>query len=1419
MADVDLLVEVRQAGVDSAANSLKVLEERGLAAGRGMTALARATDRAFAAVGAASARQKGTTDALLNADAATKKLAASTDQLRSSYQRFGALNPGMTAAERLTNNLGVTTLRGGMDRARKLAAQEAALNADPIRDMMMVEREQMELSQARTRALTAQGQVANAVWERQLAAMKPVEAAQARLTKATQELAVATRLANLANTAVGRNPTTENYNRQAEAANRLAAAQRGLLSSQQGLVTAQNGRTANDGNAFQSSYSYFILAGLATQASQAIFGVGQAGITASSEIERSFADIRRTTEGTEGQLESLRLKLREISGQGPISLIDLSEIATLGNQLGVAAEDIEGFTETISQYSAVSGQSAENSATAFGRISNLTGLAASQYSNLASAITYVARTTVATESTIQNTAKEITALSAGAGFSAEAIVGLAGALSSLAIPPERARGALSLYFGALNSAVSEGGPKLQAFALLTGKTADELENLVRQNRGQEVFTAFISGLSELDTVAKSTALDTLGLSTIRVDQTMRALSQNVPLVTSSLAGAKQAFDENVEISNQYAVILDTLDSRWKTFQNAVQNAAGALGDRFADSAKDVLVILTNMLVEFDRFATSPLGEAFLRLATGVGLVVGALAALLGMLALAKASTVVLSFAIRQMEWTTATAGIKGWAAALLSSDATVRASARSQGAFVTALQHTKNGITATTLATKGLTVALNVLKIALPILAITAAIALWDSMATAIDKAINPSKTLADDLTGLKDALLTDNPRTVADEVDAIGTSGRRAMPNVSDFNKAILAAIEVQERASGALNETTEKIDDQKFALGDASKAWIADALKTQDQIADILDGDTFEDVVGYLFDGISGSARRDITPAEFKKLILGGLDVNKIAQIAVTEGRDSAIAAYESFRAGYESANPGDPLAAQFLGDAMIPAIDSVIDAYEKGSFEAALFGIKTEEAGRVAVATEAEFMQLAQSGDTVAATFSGITNKIDDFRSAVQGAISGSVSFGSVLEKAQEAAEALAEAQGGEAKPITATGFGSSLQSGIDDAVKFYEEITALADTGNTSFALQLAELGPEAQSILSSSLDLDAGDLGKLEAASRFAAFIASDAFKNALEANMVNSNEAYARIFRETGDLGEVRKLIAAEIAGPEALQALEAEWAISHPNLPLNITPELSDPTPEQLKLYSDKLSGRIVIKPLFGPSYNGAPQQIGQQVTDTSTGASITLSAGLDEKVLAASVAQWSKNQYKTPAEIAAELNHGELSGSLSDWVSNNGPVTIPARIAPVYTDSFQRLLTNGVSVPVSVRGDRSRGGNWATGGEIPAFASGGSWGQFRGPGSGTSDSILARVSAGEYINTADSTKFWGPDFFDSLNRKMLPASFMKMLGAAAVSGNSGPQSVTNVSVTQVNPVTRNPLKQLKEDSENLVTGLWGRG
>jgi len=63
-----------------------------------------------------------------------------------------------------------------------------------------------------------------------------------------------------------------------------------------------------------------------------------------------------------------------------------------------------------------------------------------------------------------------------------------------------------------------------------------------------------------------------------------------------------------------------------------------------------------------------------------------------------------------------------------------------------------------------------------------------------------------------------------------------------------------------------------------------------------------------------------------------------------------------------------------------------------------------------------------------------------------------------------------------------------------------------------------------------------------------------------------------------------------------------------------------------------------------------------------------------------------------------------------------------------------------------------------------FADGGRIPAFADGGPSGRIRGPGSGRSDSILARVSNGEYIINAAATARHLP-LIEAINANRLPA------------------------------------------------------
>lgn len=96
------------------------------------------------------------------------------------------------------------------------------------------------------------------------------------------------------------------------------------------------------------------------------------------------------------------------------------------------------------------------------------------------------------------------------------------------------------------------------------------------------------------------------------------------------------------------------------------------------------------------------------------------------------------------------------------------------------------------------------------------------------------------------------------------------------------------------------------------------------------------------------------------------------------------------------------------------------------------------------------------------------------------------------------------------------------------------------------------------------------------------------------------------------------------------------------------------------------------------------------------------------------------------------------------------------------------------------------------STSGAWL-GGLIRTFAGGGS---VRGSGSGTSDSIMARLSNGEFVMRAAAVRAYGSDFMHSLNTMSLPGFAMGgpvlagVRRAAAGFGGQGPGATLNLSI-----------------------------
>ncbi|NXY93498.1 phage tail tape measure protein [Streptomyces sp. BR123] len=127
---------------------------------------------------------------------------------------------------------------------------------------------------------------------------------------------------------------------------------------------------------------------------------------------------------------------------------------------------------------------------------------------------------------------------------------------------------------------------------------------------------------------------------------------------------------------------------------------------------------------------------------------------------------------------------------------------------------------------------------------------------------------------------------------------------------------------------------------------------------------------------------------------------------------------------------------------------------------------------------------------------------------------------------------------------------------------------------------------------------------------------------------------------------------------------------------------------------------------------------------------------------------------------------------------------------------------------------IPDLIQAARRDGGliGYATGGAIRGYPTGGA---VRGPGSGTSDSILARVSNGEYVIKASSVRRYGVAMLDQLNAGRLSTAgyTARPAGRIASSGPTGQpvQEVHKHFTINLNGAKQSGAEQLRDLQRHL--------
>lgn len=370
-------------------------------------------------------------------------------------------------------------------------------------------------------------------------------------------------------------------------------------------------------------YALYDVAALYGSVSVAAIAVTAATSGVAASYEKSFADVARTSMATGEALQSIRDDLIDLSQTMPVAFGDLTAVATLGAQLGIANSDLASFTETVAMFAATTDVTVEQTAKSIGRLTQLTKTSGAEISNLASAIYETGVNAVATEGEILSVAEQIATAGDLAGLTNYQIVALASSLASLGVAPESARGSMMRIFNTLENGATNGGEALQKIASISGMTTQQIQQDWGKD-SQAVFSAFVAGLGNMQDAGQNTnnVLKELGIGAVRDIRALQLLANNTEVYNAALQDTTRAYAENKSLQEGYSIGTDTLIDQIERLKNNLKSLVGQ-GSGFNSFLKSAISVLNDMLKVVSDLVNNPLGRFFMGSIGAIAIAVGA----------------------------------------------------------------------------------------------------------------------------------------------------------------------------------------------------------------------------------------------------------------------------------------------------------------------------------------------------------------------------------------------------------------------------------------------------------------------------------------------------------------------------------------------------------------------------------------------------------------------------------------------------------------------------------------------------------------------------------------------------------------------------------------------------------------------------
>lgn len=280
------------------------------------------------------------------------------------------------------------------------------------------------------------------------------------------------------------------------------------------------------------------------------------------DFDRQLIAVGKTTNMSG---EDLKQFGREVVDLGDrlegISVFGLIQSAEVAGQLGVTGtSNILKFSEAIEKLKLTSNIISDEQVGQFAKFIEVSSDSFDNADRLASVITQLGNSFATTEAEVLANATEIQKGIAVYNSSAQGVLALGAATSTLGSEAESSRSAIQTTFAVINGAIATGA-NLEKVLKLTNLTQKELSAQFNKD-ATGVFQKFVKGLNTAKNEGQnlSLVLNDLGITEKRAFTVVGSLAANYGILESAMAQASFEYENNIALNKEVAAAAQSVSS-------------------------------------------------------------------------------------------------------------------------------------------------------------------------------------------------------------------------------------------------------------------------------------------------------------------------------------------------------------------------------------------------------------------------------------------------------------------------------------------------------------------------------------------------------------------------------------------------------------------------------------------------------------------------------------------------------------------------------------------------------------------------------------------------------------------------------------------------------------------------------------------